>query len=209
MYIYIFGSICRGEYTKDSDIDLLLIAEKYENINEFDSSKFSIYTIERLKELWNEGNPFAWHLYLESRLVFSGNQVNLIESLGSPNRYQNGLQDLNKFLTLYLESYNDLLISKNSSIFNLSCIFLAIRNFATCYSLHIEAPIFSKKSPLKVKPNLDLPIEVFNILERCRTLSTRGLGEIISSKELEMVMSFLPRIYNWMKLIIGGLYGRV
>ena len=209
MHIYIFGSICRGEYEKDSDIDLLSVINTHAESQNFDKNKFSIYTVERLKQLWEEGNPFAWHLFLEAKLVFSSDHIDLIKCMGAPQQYQNGRVDLEKFMRLYLDSYEDLMLTKTSYIFNLSCIFLAIRNFATCYSLHVRKPIFSRKSPLLIDLALVLPQDVFLTLERSRTLSTRGVGDSIRQEELEKVITFLPYIRDWMSSIIGDVYGGI
>jgi len=70
MHIYAFGSVCRGEVSRDSDIDLLCIDEGTQ-ADRFDPELYSVYSYERIRELWSEGNPFAWHLWLESRLLFS------------------------------------------------------------------------------------------------------------------------------------------
>ena len=61
-HFYAFGSVCRGEIDPASDIDLLACLSTPNP--EIDPKKFSIYTYERIRELWHEGNPFAWHLYL-------------------------------------------------------------------------------------------------------------------------------------------------
>ena len=72
MHIYIFGSICRGDLREGSDIDLLALVEGYDS--RFDPDTFSVYSYSRIADLWAEGNPFAWHLFLESRLVFASDQ---------------------------------------------------------------------------------------------------------------------------------------
>ena len=62
MYIYAFGSLCRGQVDLESDVDLLAIVDGHDD--RFDPSKFSIYSYNRVREIWQEGNPFAWHLSL-------------------------------------------------------------------------------------------------------------------------------------------------
>lgn len=71
MHIYVFGSLCRGELDNKSDIDILIISdEKFGS----EYNKYSVYSYEKIRELWLDGNPFAWHLYLESKLVFSSEE---------------------------------------------------------------------------------------------------------------------------------------
>ena len=50
MYIYIFGSTCRGELDQYSDIDLLAVHDFEENIDHLDANKISIYTENKLKK---------------------------------------------------------------------------------------------------------------------------------------------------------------
>lgn len=203
MYIYIFGSICRGEIDAFSDVDLLAITNSNEKKNDFDTQIFSIYKEKRLIELWNEGNPFAWHLHLESKLVYSDNNLDIIKQMGEPNEYIKLLDDLSKFYNLFIESLNSLRNSNDSSIFDLSMIFLAIRNLASCYSLgHIKEPNFSRDSALTLKyDSLKISRECFNILERARILSTRGLGNLITDSEMKTVLIEIDIISKWFQLI--------
>lgn len=80
MHIYAFGSVCRGEIDNQSDIDLLAVVAGHDD--RFDSSIYSIYSYNRLKELWKEGNPFAWHLASEAKIIFSSNGEDFLSQLG-------------------------------------------------------------------------------------------------------------------------------
>lgn len=204
MYVYAFGSVCRGEIDEYSDIDLLAIIEKDEtNKSSFDSQKFSIYKEERLIELWNEGNPFAWHLFLESKLIYSDNKNDIFKIWGEPKKYTNISNDLEKFYSLYKDSILSLKESNSSYIFDLSMVFLAIRNFASCYSLgFLNEYLFSRKSALNLKLNkLNISKESFSILERARVLSTRGAGNMINENEVNIVMNEIEKITEWFDLI--------
>jgi nucleotidyltransferase-like protein/YCII-related domain-containing protein len=81
MHIYAFGSICRGEILLGSDIDLLALVDGYET--RLDPDIFSLYSYGRVAELWSEGNPFAWHLFLESKLIFTADGSDFLNSLGA------------------------------------------------------------------------------------------------------------------------------
>lgn len=200
MYIYIFGSICRGEIDENSDIDLLAIVNGAPK-PALSSDKFSIYTIERLTELWNQGNPFSWHLYLESKLVFNNENVDIIREWGKPNPYINLDADLKKFSTLFSESLNSLRKSESSMTFDLSMIFLAIRNFATCYCLgHLGQNNFSRYSAILMNANkLSISPECFRVLERARILSTRGVGQAITEIDKTVVLKEIEIINSWFK----------
>jgi len=205
MYIYIFGSICRGEIDKYSDIDLLAILDdKEKKNNDLNTDKFSVYQDRRLIELWNEGNPFAWHLHLESKLIYTNQNDNLIEKWGKPKPYRNMENDLTKFYNLFLESVKSVKNSGNSEIFDLSMIFLAIRNFATCFSLgFLNEYNFSRFSALKVSSdNLEITQKNFEILERARILSTRGNGTQIKQEEIQNVLLEIDKIQDWFDKIL-------
>lgn len=203
MYIYIFGSICRGEIDKQSDIDLLAIVDNLKSQIQFDTNKFSVYTIDRLKELWKEGNPFAWHLFLESKLIYSENDFDIIKNWGAPNVYSNLTNDLAKFSNLFKDSVESLKQSENSKIFDLSMIFLSVRNFASCYSLgYLEDYNFSRDSALNLNNNkLKISNDCYKILERARILSTRGTGPLITKEETKVVLLELDKIEKWFQII--------
>ena len=202
-HFYAFGSICRGEIDFASDVDLLACTS--EPAPEIDAKKFSKYTYGRIEQLWREGNPFAWHLHLESRLIFSSDGLDFLVGLGVPSAYKCVAVDCLKFRALLLESSNALIQSKNSIVFNMSCMFLATRNFATCYSFMMGRPIFSRKSPMLLAERLPISDEVFDVLARSRILSTRGYGQNISEAAITAVKDSVPEIANWMhKLIETG-----
>lgn len=196
-HFYAFGSICRGEIDPASDIDLLACISTPKP--EIDPKKFSIYTYERIRQLWCEGNPFAWHLHLESRLIFTSDGSDFLADLGAPSRYTRISEDCVKFHKLFSESYHSLIRTSNSMVFHLSCMFLATRNFATCYSFSTDRPIFSRKSPLLIDRKLPISDEIFNVLVRARILSTRGYGTPLSEAEVNTAKASAPMILDWMQ----------
>lgn len=196
MHIYIFGSVCRGEVDLGSDVDLLACVPCREG--QFDPNVYSIYTYDKLKKLWQDGSAFAWHLHLESKLVFSSDGTNFLKSLGSPSEYVLGDTDCQKFNSLFETSSNELEVSEKNYVFNISCMFLAIRNFATCHSLQKGQPVFSRNSPMLVNPPLDIDPSIFSILVRARLLSTRGYGEVIENFEVARVLKATKNIAAWM-----------
>lgn len=208
MNIYIFGSIVRGEIDHYSDVDLLLI--KDDEISDADPSKYSIYTEERIKSMFTEGNPFAWHLFYESVLVYSSGE-DYIKSLGVPSIYSNCKSDLQKFKELFEQSFNSLKDNNFSTTFDLSMIFLAIRNFATCYSLGVyEKPIFARTSFEKL---IDFPLninrKVVDLLMMSRISSTRGLSYEIDEYDLELFYQNADDIKNWFNKILKHYESRI
>lgn len=200
-HIYAFGSICRGEVTPESDVDLLAVTEGVDQ--RFDPEIYSVYSYTRVGEIWREGTPFAWHLASEARLLFSPDGTDYLHELGAPARYQSAARDCQKFFVLFEMAANALRIGTNSPVFELSTIFLAVRNFATCYSLRTEFADFSRHSALRLGANsLLLSKEGFEILERARLLCTRGLGGMISHEEITFVTAMLETIDDWMRNLL-------
>lgn len=198
-HLYAFGSLCRGEIDELSDVDLLACVKTQEQARKIDPDRFSVYTRDRLLALWREGNPFAWHLHLESKLVFSSDGQDFLRGLGAPRQYSNADEDCAKFLRLFEESRQSLCATPNSHVFHLSCIFLATRNFATCLSFSRGKPIFSRMSPLLIESPVCVSSDVFNILVRARVLSTRGKGKALTPTEVAMALRACPQIHDWMQ----------
>ncbi|MGL6014245.1 MAG: hypothetical protein ACRC0J_22490, partial [Shewanella oncorhynchi] len=67
-----------------SDIDMLAIGDGLDS--QLNPNDYSIYSYERIFELWERGNPFAWHLYLESKLVYASDEKDYLLELGEPGR---------------------------------------------------------------------------------------------------------------------------
>jgi len=198
-HLYAFGSVCRGEIDRGSDVDLLACVDG--PAPHIDPEKYSIYRHDRVRALWNEGNPFAWHLHLESKLLFSSDGEDFLTELGRPGRYRHFGSDARKFRTLFDQSYAALNESVRCTTFHLSCIFLAIRNSATCYSLAQERPVFSRNSPFLVEPALIMDEAAFAILTRARLLSTRGFGENLSAEEVARTQKAVETVPSWMDLL--------
>src|SRR6266480_3004408 len=102
MHIYAFGSLCRGEISLGSDVDLLAITEGHDP--RFDPEMFSIYSYRRIDELWQQGNPFAWHLSFEGRLVFAENNDDVLKVRGRPRPYRDCVRDCGKFQALFADA---------------------------------------------------------------------------------------------------------
>lgn len=204
-HFYAFGSICRGEIDKSSDVDLLAcVSELSPHI---DTDKFSVYKHERICGLWNEGNPFAWHLHLESKLLYSSDGTDFIMALGEPKPYEAGFADCKKFAQLFSDSFEQLAKTQTNATFNISCMFLGARNFATCYSLWRGSPIFSRKSPLLIDVPLRITEEAYDVFTRARVLSTRGIGRMLSHEDTLLALREGPSIQAWMSDLLKGING--
>ena len=164
-----------------------------------------MYSYERISELWSEGNPFAWHLFSESIMLYSSNNMDFIKSLGNPNKYQTFIKDCNKFFELYSKASVAIDSGTSSSIFELSNIFLAIRNFATCFLLgKCGINNFSRHSALHMGDrSLAISRETFEVLERSRILCIRGTGKIIKDKEIRLAIKEIKNIGKWIQRLLA------
>ncbi|WP_374630051.1 nucleotidyltransferase domain-containing protein [Pannonibacter indicus] len=198
MHIYAFGSVCRGDIGPDSDIDLLAIVDGFDD--RFDPDDYSIYSRQRIQEIWVEGNPFAWHLFLESRMLHSSDGTNILVELGRPTRYDACARDCEKFQALFLEARSSIANGRATRVFDLSMIFLAIRNFATCFSLgFLDKPDFSRRAAIRIgASSLAIPEDAYKILERSRILCTRGKGAGVTDAEVELAIRHFTTIEKWM-----------
>lgn len=202
MHIYAFGSICRGDISLGSDVDLLAIVEGYDS--RVDPDTFSIYSYKRIQQLWQEGNPFAWHLFLEAQLIFSPDQIDYLQSLSSPNPYQNCVRDCEKFFSLFREAHASIIVGSNCKVFDLSTLFLSIRNIATCFSLGVKKqPNFSRNSALNLGvKSIPIPLNSYSVLERARILCTRGYGKNITDYEIGIALEKINLIHEWMHNLV-------
>jgi hypothetical protein len=202
MHIYAFGSICRGDVSPSSDIDLLALVDGHDS--RFDPEVFSIYSHKRIREIWNEGNPFAWHLSLEGKLLFASDESDFLGALGRPAPYKHGYRDCNKFRALFLEARASVEANSLSQAFDLSTVFLSIRNIATCFSLaFLGNPDFSRHSSLRLSEHpLQLSPDPYSVLERARILCTRGYGTTIQPAEAQLAIAQLPLVEQWMNTLV-------
>jgi Nucleotidyltransferase domain len=203
VHIYAFGSICRGDIGQGSDIDLLALVNTFDR--RFDPEMFSIYSYNRIGELWDDGNPFAWHLHIESRLLFASDQQDYFDSLGAPGEYVACVRDCEKFRSVFTEAADALKSIETSKVFGLSTMFLGVRNIATCFSLGTTThPTFSRHSAKELGENsIQIPAEAYAIMERARILATRAKGQNISADEVRIVLKFVDDIGRWMERLIA------
>jgi hypothetical protein len=201
MHIYAFGSICRGEVYPNSDVDLLVVGGG--DVSQYDPDIYSIYSYERMAQLWREGNPFAWHLSLESRLLFSSDKQDFLQSLGRPSQYRHCVRDCETFFALFRDACASLANGSRSRVFDLSTVFLSIRNIATCFSLGSGRPDFSRSSALRLgNDSVSFPPDSYRVLERARVLCTRGFGAKITDEEIQSTEAQLGGVYDWMSKLV-------
>jgi hypothetical protein len=203
LHIYAFGSLCRGEVSQESDIDLLAVVTGSEN--NLSKHMFSIYSHKKIDMIWKEGNPFAWHLHHESRLIHSSNETDFIGSLGPPAAYAKANEDCRRFIDIFRRAAASLQLDRDSAAFDLSAAFLGLRNFSTCYLLGQGRANFSRHVALTLLGRSSFAEEsAYRVLERARLLCTRGYGTAPSKDEINAVIHELPKLEAWMERTLRG-----
>jgi hypothetical protein len=203
MHLYAFGSVCRGDITHDSDIDLLALVSGHDA--RLNPAKYSIYSYAKMKTMWLKGSPFAWHLSLESRLLYAEDGSDFLGSLGQPAPYSDCIADCGKFYGVFQEALASLQESLSTKVFDLSSSFLSVRNISTCFALGVLGkPHFSRHAALQLPTEFHLPIsnDCYRILERARILCTRSTGADISDSEARLVLSECELINQWMTTLV-------
>jgi nucleotidyltransferase-like protein len=208
MHIYAFGSICRGEISPGSDVDLLAVVTG--GPNNLSRSVFSIYSHAKIDRIWKDGNPFAWHLHLEAKLVHGSDNRDYLRELGAPTTYSKSRNDCERFIAIFKQAQESVSLDLKSIVFDLSTAFLGLRNFSSCYLLGRGRPDFSRGAALGLMGR-DPPVDMdaYRILERARLLCTRGYGAALTQFEMSLALNALPALQDWMirlhdKEIYGG-----
>lgn len=172
--LYIFGSAVRGEVSATSDIDVLVVpfsgaADSYPN-------SWSVYSAEIIRSYYQAGRLFAWHLHLESKCIFSANEMPFLSSLGSPEKYTSGAQDIEDLRELLLQALNEIGAGSNSLIYELGIAYTAIRDIAMVASWSLmDGPCFSRKAPYLIPVRCPLPENIYQAAMLARHVSTRGV----------------------------------
>jgi hypothetical protein len=193
--------------TFGSDIDVLALTDGLDS--RFDPDVYSVYSYRRIERLWREGSAFAWHLSLESKLLHAGDGTDFLAELGTPLPYARGHKDCQKFMNLLATAMASLNEGSIAPWFELSTAFLAARNFATCYSLaKSDTPDFSRNAAIRLGPD-SVPIssDAYDVLQRSRLLSTRGLGVVPTEMELREGAFSLGDIKQWMERLLERIEG--
>ena len=101
--------------------------------------------------------------------------------------------------------FHDLLEDTDASfLFDISTIFLSIRNFATCYSLAYGKINFHRYSALNLgDKSIPISIEDYKTLESARLLATRGVGSFPTQSDSIRLIKCFDIIDSWMKSLLG------
>lgn len=132
--IYLFGSYARGDFNKDSDIDILILSNKYKRRFDIGKYSYSPYTKETLKKMANDGSLFILHIIEEGKKLEGVDIVNFLsENFRKKESYESYRKDLRDCLPLL--DINEKLFKNNKSKFARFQKYM-IRSFI--YSLSVD-----------------------------------------------------------------------
>lgn len=202
-YRYVFGSICRGDFDEASDVDIIEISSAIRHV-ERNRHDVSVYSTERIQALWQVGHQFAWHLYLESKLVFTADGRDVLKELGKPKSYTARRIDIERYFRMFERSANFLLHETVSPVSEWAIIFSAMRNAAISHSVSLhDRPMFHRNAAWDLDtPKLAISRERYSQISACKLLATRGLGKAPSTTVIYEMLETLPAINDWFQKLL-------
>lgn len=219
--VYIYGSVGRGEQDDQSDLDLLAIVQngtgKVEEQyvlelvpKEFRNLKHSIswYGQNRITEMYENGELFAWHLHSDTIPLFEKNPF--LNSLGKPNAYQEGVKDVASFQKVLCGIPSQLNANRNNAIYEAGLIYVCLRNIAMSASWSLcRKPDFSRYSPFKLDNISHCPIskDEYEMTLNCRMASQRGLPP--PHVNIQNLTDIYFRLEPWVEEIRAKLEGSI
>lgn len=185
----IFGSVARGDADSKSDLDILAVLRDNNSLPEDQvtnlirkscrrKANISWYSYKRIRELYEEGHLFAWHIFQESRKISSTKEADTIDQLGMPSKYLSARDDISSLISILSSIRNAIIKCERNIIYEAGLIYVCARNIALpASSINTMKLDFSRYSPY----NLDiescrfpLPRRDYDLLIQARHASMRG-----------------------------------
>ena len=206
--VRIFGSRARGDNDSGSDIDVLVIYESTPLATDRENILAQIkavvgqavdvaeYSSSRVHHFFLSGDLFAWHLFQESKKLFSPSS-DFIDQLGKPTPYVSARNDISAFTDLLETIPENMEKHPENSVFEAGLLYLATRNIAMSLSWHSAGKVdFSRHAAVNISENNGLPFPItrakYDELISCRHASQRGaVIPVLSSSELSVVAAKL------------------
>lgn len=212
--LYIFGSTARGDADDRSDLDILAVVEDQQgtvSIQEVERKlprhlknrelSISWYGENRIIEMFDNGELFAWHLYRETVPIFENRAI--ISELGRPSFYEGGLQDVSSFRKILNGIPFQVDTAPENAVYEMGLIYVCLRNIAMAASWTLRGvPDFSRYSPFELPHVRPVPLSrgEFDMAMRCRLAGQRGLSPPLVAAS--QVREIHDRIDRWIAELI-------
>jgi predicted nucleotidyltransferase len=214
---YIFGSVGRGQQDGLSDLDILAVVKNgrgrvADNVviatvpDEFKSLKASIawYGGDRLREMFKNGELFAWHLHRETIPMFD--PEGFLAKLGKPSEYREFLADIFSFRKVIIGIPPQLTLNVFNAVYEAGLFYVCLRNIAMAASWVLcEAPDFSRYSPFNLAGIDPCPISVrdYEITMACRLAGQRGLTPP-DGVDGKFVLNVFNAVHPWIQELVSA-----
>ena len=171
--LYIFGSAIRGEVSRSSDVDILVIP--FTDNNSLFPIEWSVYSPGLVEKYYQSGRLFAWHLHLEAKCIYTPNPIPFLHTLGVPAPYSTINQDINELECLLLEAVSEIQSETNNLIYELGIVYTAVRDIAMSASWALlKSPCFSRRAPYMLPISCPLQSDIYENAMMARHCSSRG-----------------------------------
>lgn len=187
--IYVFGSIARAQGDAQSDLDLLaVVADGCGKVNESDvvshipqemrtfDPSISWYGMNRISEMFRNGDLFAWHLHHEALPLYDPERI--LAGLGEPASYSTDVEDVTFFETLLCSIPSNLQASPANAVYELGLVYVCLRNIGMAASGKIAGKHnFSRYSPYELPTLAPPPMtrSEYDVAMACRMAGQRGI----------------------------------
>jgi hypothetical protein len=186
--VYVFGSVGRGQHDSLSDLDLLavvkngagkvaelsIVSHVPETLQRLKPS-ISWYGRDRLREMYRNGELFAWHLHRETVPLYDPNSF--LKGLGKPAVYRDAVADTRSFQKVLKGIPSQITANEHNAVYEAGLTYVCLRNIAMAASWSLcEFPDFTRYSPFKLGAIRACPIsrEEFDLTMACRMAGQRG-----------------------------------
>ncbi|WP_312914928.1 nucleotidyltransferase domain-containing protein [Stenotrophomonas sp.] len=219
MEVAIFGSAARGSNDLSSDFDVIAVIEDIGSVdkdalqNEFSllagkEVGLSIYSKARIKSLWDEGSPFAWHLYQQA-VPFFDFSCAFIREWGAPAEYNSAREDCEMMRSIISSVIERLKCSDlKGDCYEAGLLYVGVRNIGMFSSLSLTGSFdFSRNASFTLNEVIEFPLDVmdFSTLVRARHAATRG-GEV-PVIDRAWLYGVAAKVSRWADLVINKLDG--
>jgi len=189
--IRVFGSVARGDNDYRSDLDILAILAdnqkpSEEPVNDFvlklfgEKGSISWYSYRRIRELFQEGHLFAWHIFLESKQIAPANKTDVVNQLGEPSKYTSAYRDMASLLGILSSVKRAIIECPRNVVYEAGLIYVCTKNIALIASSFGDRRLdFSRYSPYNLNIEfVEFPLarKDYDLLIQARHSSMRGLS---------------------------------
>jgi hypothetical protein len=209
---YIFGSTARGDRDERSDLDILAIVRdgggkvdvgQISNIlpDRLKSQELSIswYGLNRLNEMFSNGELFAWHLHQETIPIFEVEPI--IQRMGIPAPYTGSVDDICSFQNILCGIPTQVSEWPDNAVYEIGLIYVCLRNIAMAASWSLAPrPDFSRYSPFNLQGLRELPITraEYELAMTCRMAGQRGMSPPLAAND-QMAQDIYGRLSPWIE----------